>query len=109
MGYPSRKDLNLMLKRKSITNCPVTLNDVDRFYKIYGGVEGAIKGKTKRKAPVEVRTDENTTSIPETLAQDLKVVTLAIDIFFIDRAPFLTSISKKDNVLYSYGAKEQET
>ena len=37
MGYPSRKDLNLMLKRKSITNCPVTLNDVDRFYKIYGG------------------------------------------------------------------------
>ena len=95
MGYPSRKDLNLMLKRRSINNCPVTLSDVERFYKIYGGVEGAIKGKTKRKAPVEVRTDENTTTVPKSLAQDLKVVTLAIDIFFIERAPFLTGISRK--------------
>ena len=51
MGYPSRKDLNLMLKRRSINNCPVTLNDVDRFYKIYGGGRGGYQRKDQEEGP----------------------------------------------------------
>ena len=49
LGCPSRKDLRKMINTKSISNCPVTLADVDRCYRIYGGVEGAIKEKTTWK------------------------------------------------------------
>ena len=31
LGYPSRKSLTKMLNAKSITNCPVTVADVNRF------------------------------------------------------------------------------
>ena len=65
------------------------------FYRIYGGIEGAIKGKTVRKLPAEVNTDENTTAIPRSLANELKKVTMALDIFYVERMPFLTSISRK--------------
>ena len=61
LGYPSGKDLRKMINAKSIANCDVPVADVDRFYRIYGGVEGAITGKTVRKAPVEVSVDENKT------------------------------------------------
>ena len=53
LGYPSRRDLRKIINAKSIANCPVTVADVDRFYRIYGGVEGAIKGKTVRKPPLK--------------------------------------------------------
>ena len=99
LGYPSRKDLRKMIRLKSVGNCPVTVADVDRFYEIYGGVEGAIKGKTVRKTPVEVDVDENVVEIPREITARLGDVTLSLDIFFVDRMPFLTSISRK--IMYS--------
>ena len=84
-----------MIRLKSIGNCPVTGADVDRFYEIYGGVEGAIKGKTVRKTPVEVDVDQDAVEIPRKITAQLGDVTLSLDIFFVDRMPFLTSISRK--------------
>ena len=95
LGYPSRKDLRKMINAKSIANCPVTVADVDRFYRIYGGVEGAIKGKTVRRTPVEVSVDENKTDIPQELAKELEKVTMSLDIFYVDRIPYLITISRK--------------
>ena len=43
----------------------MTVADVDKFYTIYGGVEGGIKGKTVRKTSVEVNVEENRTEIPD--------------------------------------------
>ena len=95
LGYPSRKDLRKMINAKSIANCPVTLADVDRFYRIYGGVEGAIKGMTVRKPLIEVNVDENKTDIPQELTKELEKVTMSLDIFYVDRIPYLTTISRK--------------
>ena len=58
-----------MMNAKAIANYPVTVADVDRIYTIHGGVEGAIKGKTVRKNPIEVNTEENKTEVPEAMAQ----------------------------------------
>ena len=95
LGYPSRKDLRKIINAKSIANCPVTVADMDRFYRIYSVVEGAIKGKTVRKTPVEVSVDENKTDIPRELAKELEKVTMSLDIFYVDRIPYLTTISRK--------------
>ena len=95
LGYPSRKDLKRMIRLKSIGNCPVTGADVDRFYEIYGGTEGAIKGKTARKTPLEVNVDEDVISVPREIAARLNDITISLDIFFVERMPFLTSISRK--------------
>ena len=95
LGYPSRKSLTKMLNAKAINNCPVTVADVNRFYRIYGGIEGAVKQKTMRKLLADVNIDENTTAIPRSLADELKKVTMALDIFYVERMPFLTSISRK--------------
>lgn len=43
--------------------------------------------------------DENKTEIPEQLSAELSKVTMSLDIFFVDRIPFLTSISRK--ILFS--------
>ena len=69
------------------------------FLRNLWGVEGAIKGKTVRKTPVEVNVDENVIEIPREISARINDVTLSLDIFFVERMPFLTSISRK--ILYS--------
>ena len=39
--------------------------------------------------------DENKTDIPEELTKELEKVTMSLDIFFVDRIPYLTTISRK--------------
>ena len=95
LGYPSHRDLKKMIQSKSIANCPVTVADVDRFYRIYGGAEGVIKGKTVRKTPKEVNVDENVAEIPEELSRELEKVTMSMDILFVEKIPFLTTVSGK--------------
>ena len=51
LGYSSHRDLKKMIRTKSTTNCPVTVADVDRFYRIYGGTEGVIKERQCVKPP----------------------------------------------------------
>ena len=95
LWYTSRKDLKKILTSKSFANCPLTPADVECFYRIYGGMEGAMKGKTVRKTPLEVNVDENRTEILEQLSAELEKITMSLDIFFVDKIPFLTSISRK--------------
>jgi hypothetical protein len=49
VGYPSLTDF--------ITNCPVTLDDVKTAELIYGPSIDALKGKTRRQKPIQVKTD----------------------------------------------------
>ena len=93
MGYPSRRDLIMMITERIIKDCPVTVNDVKRYFEIYGNNEGLVKGKTTRKRPDEVTTG-NLVPIPSNVKLEHKNVTLCADLFFINNNPFLTTISK---------------
>ena len=56
---------------------------------------GAIKGKTTTRRPAAVREDLDVIMVPKNILAHRKNVTLCVDIFFVDRKPFFTSICKK--------------
>jgi hypothetical protein len=95
MAFPSKADMISMLTAGLIKNCPVSVDDVRNYFYIHGGLEGAIKGKTVTRRPTAVREDLGVIVIPKDILAHRKNVTLCVDIFFVDRKPFFTSISKK--------------
>ena len=64
MAYPSKADTIGMLTAGLIKNCPVSVDDVRNYFHIYGGLEGAIKGKTVTRRPQAVREDIDVIAIP---------------------------------------------
>jgi hypothetical protein len=69
------------------------VNDVRRYFEIYGNNEGSVKGKATRKKPDEVTT-ENLVDIPSAVLKDHRIVSLCADLFYIEGLPYLTTISK---------------
>jgi hypothetical protein len=63
-----------------------------RSIDILGADIGSIKGKTVRVAPNKVRTITN--SVPAEIFDRYKIVTVCADIMFINRIPFLITISR---------------
>ena len=95
-GCPSVADLKNILKMNSIANCPITLDDVDIAEQIYGPDVASLKGKTTRRKPAPVVHDQVT--IPKELVEKHKNVILCLDALFVNKIPFLTTISK--NIKY---------
>eukprot|EP00957_Ditylum_brightwellii_P165192 12577044-Ditylum_brightwellii.AAC.1 len=81
-----------MIQQGSIQNCPVTLEAVKHADIIFGKDVGSLKGKTVRKVPEPVVSDY--VHIPPELMEVHKEVTVAVNIMFANKQPFLTSISK---------------
>ena len=75
-----------------IKNCPVTPADVDIAEKIYGQAISTLKGKTTRKTPKAMVTDE--VLIPQELLTKHQQLELRMDMMFVNKQPFLTSIDK---------------
>ena len=75
-----------------ILNCPVTVEDVIRADKIYGRDILYLKGKTTRTHPTRLVTDY--VKIPQSVPEKNKHVTLSIDIMYVNRIPFVTTISR---------------
>ena len=93
LSYPSKKDLIVMIRNRVIGNCPITENDVRRYFEIYGNSEGLIKGKATRKKPEHVTT-ESLVTIPEAIIKEYRTLTLYADLFFISGMPYFTTISE---------------
>ena len=75
-----------------IMNCPATVEDVIRADKIYGRDIHALKGKTTLTQPTQVITDY--VKLPPGVLEKNKHVNLSIDIMYINRIPFVTTISR---------------
>ena len=75
-----------------ILNCPVTVEDFIRADKIYGRDINSLKGKTTRTQPTRLVTDY--VKIPPSVLEKNKHVTLSIDIMYVNRTPFMTTISR---------------
>ena len=76
--------------------CPVTTEDGAVAMKIWGTDVPSLKGKTTRSTPSTVPTD--IVEIPVKICKLHRLVTLSINMFFVNKIPFFITLSKKTYV-----------
>ena len=92
LGSPSVHDLKTAIAMNAIANLPIKTEDVDIAEKIFGPDLGILKGKTTRRKPVPVVSDQ--ISIPKELYTTRDAVDLCIDIMYVNEHPYMTTISR---------------
>jgi len=80
-----------------ISNCPVTANAVKNAHQIFGPDLAGIRGRTVRRPPESVTTDY--VQIPRAIQERHQLVTLAVDVMFINGVPFLVSVARGLNLV----------
>ena len=96
IGTPSVRDFKAIIQMNAITNCPVTVEDINIAEKVYGLDIGSLKGKTIQTKLLPQTKDY--VEIPKELIETQQNVELAIDTMKVNKIPFLTTISK--NIMY---------
>ena len=92
IGRPTTRAFIYFLDNNLLPNCPVNRRDVLRAEQIFGPDIGALKGKTVRRQPPRAEVDEVT--LPPTIIQNYQDVMLACDLMYVNKIPFLMSISR---------------
>ena len=92
IGRPSTKQFIEIIDSKQLANCPVTRDDVLAAENIFGPDVGTLKGKTVRRAPLPV--EVNKVNIPVSLVSRYKNVTLCADVMFVNKIPFMVTVSR---------------
>ena len=92
VDYPSPRDFQKLISENMILNCPMIVEDVIRAGKFYFRDIHSIKSKTTRTQPTRLVTDY--VKIPPSVLENNKHVTLSIDIIYVNRIPFVTTISR---------------
>ena len=93
LAYPSMKDFKWAIQSNAIQDCPVTLTDIVLAEQIWGHNIAALKGKTTRTKPVPVAADY--IQVPQEILDLHRQVYLTADIFYVNKIPFLLTISRK--------------
>ena len=93
LGTPSTHDFKAIVRSNTIKGCPVTLEHIEIAEQIFGPDIGALKGKTTRRKPQPVVKDYM--EIPPELTEKAKTVELCIDTLFINKLPFLVTVSRR--------------
>ena len=91
LAFPSDIDMKWALQSNMIKDCPLSVKDLRTATKVYGKSIAMLKGKTVRSAPPVVR--QNVIEIPKEIWVLHKMVTLCIDIFFVNKIPFFITYS----------------
>lgn len=92
-GQPSVNNYNMLVRVKLLDNCLVTVENIEVAKKVYGSDVAALKGKTTRpKLPV-VR--QHVLVVPPVIRQYHNDVKLVADVMFVNKLPFLVTLSKK--------------
>ena len=93
IGRPSTKEFIRIVSENLMPNCPVTKADIVAAEHIFGPEVGSLKGKTTRRAPHQVPRDI-VAMLPEHVHARYRHVTLCVDVMFVNRIPFLVTISR---------------
>ncbi len=80
-----------------ISNCPVTPTAVQNAHQIFGPNLVGIRGRTVRRPPVSVAT--NYVQIPRVILEQHQLVTLAVDVMFVNGVTFLGSMARGLNLV----------
>ena len=92
IGTPSPADFAAAVKNNLIPNTKVTAEDVKNAEFIFGKDLGSLQGKTTRRKPSTVVNDHF--EIPPDILSAHHDIVLCADIFFVDKIPFLVTISR---------------
>jgi hypothetical protein len=97
LGHPTDCDFLGMVHGSMISNCPVTVNAVQNAHQIFGPDLAGIRGRMVRRPPESVTTDY--VQIPRTILERHQLVTLAVDVMFVNGVPFLVSMDRGLNLV----------
>ena len=78
-----------MVREQLLTNCPVTVRDIDNANPNFGPGLANLRGKTTRTKPERVRVEY--VQIPWNFVQLHMYVTLVVDVMFVNGLPFLVT------------------
>ena len=93
LGFLLERDFENMLRSNMIVNCPVTFSDVKNAKLIFDPDITSIKRKSVRRKTASVVTDY--VEIPREILESRKELEVSTDIMFINKLPFLVSISQR--------------
>jgi hypothetical protein len=93
LGTPSIRDMKTAITTNSIKNVPITVKDIDLAEQIFGPDLGTLKGKTTRRKPLPMVTDQ--VALPPELYDAQQDVDLCVDVMFVNELPYFTSISRR--------------
>jgi hypothetical protein len=93
LGYPSLKDAVNFVRDGNVRNIPYGVEDVRRFFDIYGGQVAALRGKTTPRHH-KVRTMEDAN-----MKQQITRQTMVADVMYVCGEKFLVSVSSPLEVL----------
>ena len=92
IGRPSTRDFVKIVQGNLLPNCPITAKDIIAAEDIFGPNLGAIKGKTVHRKGEHVPSQYH--SLPMEMVLKYRDITLCIDIMFVNKIPFLMTISR---------------
>jgi hypothetical protein len=83
LGHPTNCNFLGMVCGGMISNCPVTPTAVQNAHQIFGPDLAGIRGRTVRRPPDSVTTDNM--QIPRVILKQHQLVTLAVDVIALPR------------------------
>ena len=92
IGRPSTRTFIRIIEKNLLPNCPVTRDDILAAEDIFGPDVGSLKGKTVRRGATPVH--PSMVTIPASLMERYRDITLSGDIMFINKIPFFMTYSR---------------
>jgi hypothetical protein len=92
VGNPTDKEFKGMVRERLITDCPVTVQEVENANRIFGPDLAYLRGKTIRTKPEHVCIEY--VQIPWDIVELYMYVTLVADVMFVNGLPFLVTSSQ---------------
>jgi hypothetical protein len=90
VGHPMNRDFFGMVRTNMIPNCPVTKSAAKNANVIFCSDLAGVRGRTVHRLPESVWTDY--IQIPQIILEQYQLVTLAVDVMFMNNVPFLVSV-----------------
>jgi hypothetical protein len=92
VGHPADRNSLGMVRANMIPNCPITPIAVKNANVIFGPDLAGVRGRTVRRPPESMQTDN--VQILRIILERYQLVTVVVDVMFVNGVPFLVSVSR---------------
>ncbi len=97
LGHPTDRDFLGMVPGGMISNCSMTANAVTNAHQIFSPDLAGVSGRAVQRPPESVTT--NYVQISRAILEQHQLVTLAVDVMFVNGLPFLVSVARGLNLV----------